>query len=205
MRTILRLSASPRGSQANSHRFSDQVIARLKTRHPGAELIDRDLSSNPPPLIDAGFSAAILGSADRSAPALRESERLIAELENTDALVIATPMHNFSTPAVLKAWIDQIVRIHRSFGSTPQGKVGLLSDRPVYLVLASGGWFTGAAPVEAPRQPDFLTPYLTTVLNTIGLRDLHVFALEGLARGDAMRDAAFARAEAALNALLPLP
>jgi hypothetical protein len=35
-------------------------------------------------------------------------------------------MHNYTVPAVLKAWIDQIVRIHRSFASTPAGKVGKL-------------------------------------------------------------------------------
>lgn len=192
MTTILRISVSPRGTAAFSRIASDHVVEMLLGRSPGAEvpgerapgarIIERDLAATPPPLVDAAFSAAILAR-DHAAPALAVSEALIAELEAADTLVIATPMHNYTVPAVLKAWLDQIVRIERTFRSTPAGKVGLLADRPVYVVVASGGWFTDAAPAGVPVQPDFLTPYLRAVLGTIGLRDLRFIPLEGMARG----------------------
>ncbi len=117
--------------------MAEEVIARLRNRHHNAEIVFRDLSANPPPLVDAGFSAAILGPPGEVPPALVTSEALIRELEAADVLVIATPMHNYCVPAVLKAWVDQIVRIHRTFASTPGGKVGKLRDRPAWLIVAS--------------------------------------------------------------------
>ena len=129
---------------------------------------------------------------------------LIRELEAADIVVIATPMHNYTVPAVLKAWIDHIVRIHRTFASTPAGKVGKLPDRPVYLVVASGGWFTQPSPVGTPPQPDFLTPYLRAVLGTIGLHTVTVLPLEGVTRGPDAVAAAWARATALLDAALPV-
>ena len=64
-------------------------------------------------------------------PRFALSEYLIAELDAADIVVIGTPMNNFTVPSTLKAWIDHIVRIRRTFRSTPAGKVGLLRDRPV--------------------------------------------------------------------------
>ena len=34
---------------------------------------------------------------------------------------------------------DHVVRVRRSFELGPQGKVGLLRDRPVYVAVSSGG------------------------------------------------------------------
>lgn len=202
MSTILHLRCSPRGSGGFSSRMAEEVVARLLRHHQGAELVFRDLSANPPPLVDPGFSAAILGPPGETPPALMSSEELIRELEAADVVVIATPMHNYGVPAVLKAWVDQIVRIHRTFASTPLGKVGELRDRPVWLVIASGGWFTGPSPTGAPAQPDFLTGYMRAVLGTIGIHDLHILALEGVTRGADIAEAAFARARRELDCVL---
>lgn len=185
MRSILHISCSPRGPDSHSGRFAHEVLDHLLRLHPYAVVRIRDLIAHPPDLVDAAFSTAILdptASPDR----FHQSELLIDELDAADAVVIATPMHNYTVPAVLKAWIDQIVRIHRSFVSTPTGKVGRLRDRPVIVVVASGGWFSGPSPTGTPPQPDFLTPYLTAVLNTIGITDIHFLAMEGVTRGPAM-------------------
>jgi FMN-dependent NADH-azoreductase len=201
--TILYVTASPRDADAHSRRFGDIVLARLQERRPEARIVTRDLSVDPPPVPDAAFSAAILAPPVPDHPALAGSETLIRELEAADEVVIATPMHNYGVPAVLKAWVDQIVRIHRTFASTPAGKVGLLPDRPVYLVVASGGWFTQTTPTGAPPQPDFLTPYLRAVLGTIGLHTMTVLTLEGVTRGPEALASAWAQANAALDAALP--
>ena len=179
MTNVLYLTCSPRGATSFSRRMGDELVARL-----GGTVLRRDLSEDPPPLVDAGFSAAILAPVSETVPpALAVSEVLIRELEAADVLVIATPMNNFGVPAALKAWIDQIVRINRTFRSTPEGKIGLLHDRPAYLVVASGGWFSGPSPIGTPAQPDYLTGYIRVVLDTIGIRSLRVIALEGVTRG----------------------
>ena len=147
------------------------------------EVTRRDLALTPPSWPDARFVEASLcpegQRTDRHRRDLEVSETLIAELEAADALVIDCPMHNFTVPAVFKAWIDLVVRPNRTFRGTPAGKVGLLADRPVVLMMASGGPVGDAPPV----QTDFLTPYVRYVLATIGLSDLHTIRLDSLLRG----------------------
>jgi FMN-dependent NADH-azoreductase len=201
MRTILHLTASPRGVDAYSHLISGELVAALCARHPGARVVARDLAAEPPALVDVGFTRAIRDPAGLDAPAFAVSQMLIAELEGADALVIGTPMHNYTVPAPLKAWIDQIVRIHRSFRSTPAGKIGLLRDRPSFVVIASGGYFSGPSPSGTPAQPDHLTPYLRDILATIGITDLTFITLEGLTRGEEALAAALANARAGIAAL----
>ena len=203
MSSILYISCSPKGSASVSDTFGREVLARLREHYPSAAAEHRDLAAAPPSFVDAAFCAAIMGQG--TTDAFGVSEMLIEELDRADAAVIATPMHNYTVPAALKAWIDQIVRIHRTFASTQSVKAGKLRDRPVYLVVASGGWFTGPSPTGTPAQPDFLTPYLRAVLNTIGLTDIHVLALEGVTRGPEMLELAVTLGRQALDRILPAP
>ena len=199
---ILRIDCSPKGPAAHSSMLADELITNLKRDHPGSTMKHRILSQDPAALVDCDFAAAMITHQDAEAawehPPLRQSEILIRELEDTDVLVLATPMHNFTVPAVLKAWIDQVVRFGRGFKSTPEGKIGLLADRPTYIVIASGGYFTG----DRARQPDHLTPYLRDILATIGIKDLKFIHLEGLSRGQNAVDGAYLEARAAMEAFL---
>jgi FMN-dependent NADH-azoreductase len=95
-------------------------------------------------------------------------------VEAADVIVIGTPMYNLTVPSALKAWIDQVLRSGRTFTSARGEKVGLLPDRPVFVAIASGGAFTG----ERAGQPDFLRPYLSATLGSIGLKTVQFLALE---------------------------
>jgi FMN-dependent NADH-azoreductase len=128
--------------------------------------------------------------------ALVQSDELIGELEAANVLVIDTPVHNLTVPSVLKTWIDNVVRIHCTIHPTPQGKVGMLPDRPVYIAVTSGGWRTG----PKARNPDFFEPYLRAVLGMVGLRDLTFFSMEGMALGREWAALAQRQAHAAVNA-----
>jgi FMN-dependent NADH-azoreductase len=205
MNSILYITCSPKGPASVCRTFGEELLARLVDRHPTAQIIHRDLAATPPPFVDAGFCAAIMDPNGTPAAAFAASETLIDELDHADAVVVATPMHNYTAPAVLKAWIDQIVRIHRTFTSAPAGKIGKLRDRPVYIVIASGGWFSGPSPAGTPAQPDFLRPYLRAILNTIGLFDIEFLALEGVTRGPEQRERAFSLAREQLNRIAPMP
>lgn len=203
MPAILAIDASPRGAASRSGQVGRMVVERLLRRSPGARLIVRPIGVEPLPHIDAAYAGAMeTPEAQRTAAdrqALARSEALIAELEATDRLVIATPMHNFTVPSTLKAWIDHVVRAHRSFALTPRGKQGLLADRPTYVIVSAGGVVSG----EGPRQPDFVTPYLRHVLAVIGIHDVQFQMLEGLARGPEAVQAAERSARAWLDRQLP--
>jgi FMN-dependent NADH-azoreductase len=64
---------------------------------------------------------------------------LIEELKAADVVVIGAPMYNFSIPSSLKAWIDQIVRIGKTFGYRPNGPQGLLGEKRVVVITSRGG------------------------------------------------------------------
>jgi FMN-dependent NADH-azoreductase len=187
MKKILHVSCSPRGESAESYRLAQNIIARLLRLHPTAFALNRMIGGGEIPAIDANYAISQGSAADVSqAGSMAQSEELVQELETSDCLVIGTPMHNFTVPAALKTWIDHVVRARRTFNVTAAGKVGTLSDRPVFIAISSGGRFSG----ERARQPDFLSPYLRTVLATIGLHDLTFFSVQGTGSGaDAVAEA----------------
>lgn len=184
---VLHIDCSPR-RESHSRQLSSAVVDKLLTILPDASVSRRDLGYGPIPHAGADYAAALatpasLAAAGRSADALLLAEQLIDEVERSDVVVIGTPMNNFTVPSVLKAWIDQILRVGRTMKSTPAGKVGMLQDRPVFVAIASGGVFAG----ERANQPDFLTPYLTAVLGCIGLNTVHYLPLQGTAFIDEAR------------------
>lgn len=180
MNSVLLINASPQGPVSHANQLALELVACLRQRHPRLELVERDLGAHPLPALGTDYARALTTPTPFEAPVFEVSEALIGELERSEALIIATPMHNFTLPAAFKLWIDYVLRIHRTFSSGPDGKLGLLRDRPVYVVVGSGGFHQG----ERARQPDFLTPYLRHVLNTLGLFDVHFTYLEGLVFGD---------------------
>ncbi len=177
---ILHVSCSPRGLAAESYRLSQKIIAQLLLKAPRATIANRVLGGGGIPPIDEDYAISQGSSADVSQEgSMAQSEELIQELESADIVVISTPMHNLTVPATLKLWIDHIVRARRTFNITKAGKVGTLQDRPVFVAIASGGRFSG----ERAQQPDFLVPYLKTILGMIGLHDLTFFSVEGTGFG----------------------
>lgn len=176
---ILHIDCSPR-PESYSRRLSAAIVEKILELAPGAGINRRDFAAAPLPHAAPDYATTLSSPATLAAPlkgALDLSEVLIREVEAADAIVIGTPMHNLTVPSVLKAWIDQILRAGRTFRSTPAGKMGLLPDRPVFIGIASGGVFTG----DRANQPDFLTPYLSVVLGSVGLKSLQFFPLQATA------------------------
>lgn len=175
---ILHIDCSPR-RDSHSRRLSASLLARLRAANPDAGITRRDLGLAPIAHAGDDYANALAAPGSPAADgALQLSETLIQELEQADALVLGTPMNNFTVPSVLKAWLDQVLRMGRTIASAPGGeKIGLLQDKPVYIAIAAGGVFSG----ERARQPDFLTPYLTAAFGCIGLHSLQFFPLQATA------------------------
>ena len=188
---ILHVSCSPRGQSSESYRLSQKIIEFLLKIEPTAVLINRVVGGGAISHIDANQATA-QGAMEQSPVeislegSIAQSEELIRELESSDFVVIGTPVHNFTVPSGLKAWIDHIVRVRRTFHVTKEGKGGALRDRPIFVAVSSGGRYSQ----DHAHQPDFLTPYLIAILGIIGLHDLTVFSIEGSALGpDALVEA----------------
>ncbi|MDB5848965.1 MAG: azoR [Rhodoferax sp.] len=189
--SLLHVAASPRAALSNSYRLGRQLAVGLSAAVPGMAVIDRPVGTAPPPAPDARFAAeSVIAASERLHAAY--SDGLIAELADAQMVVISTPMHNFTVPTALKAWIDQIVRSGRTFEGTPRGKRGLLASKPVYLVVSCGG------PVGngVETQQDFLTPYLHYLLGTIGLTDVRALRVDRLNQGPERFEASMQRGQA---------
>lgn len=191
---ILHIDCSPR-EHSHSRQLSAGIVARLLEEHPEASIVRCDLGRSPPPHAAPDYAETLSApgamTSERARVATLLSEQFIRDIEMADALVIGTPMNNFTVPSVLKAWIDQILRMGRTIGTVATGeKVGLLEDKPVYIGIASGGVFTG----DRARQPDFMIPYLTAALGCIGLKSLQFFPLQATAFLDSERLTADRRA-----------
>ncbi|MGM3277278.1 FMN-dependent NADH-azoreductase [Ralstonia sp. 24A2] len=182
MTTLLHVAVSPREGRSHSRRAAHLVLAQLAEATSGLRIIERDLTATPLPHPDAAFvEASLMPDADRTNAHHAElalSETLIGELEAADAVLISTPVHNYTVPSSLKAWIDLVVRPERTFRRTPKGKVGVLADRSVLVVSASGGNFDGDH-----AQTDFLMPYLRYVFATVGIQQVDGIRLQNTARG----------------------
>ena len=193
--TLLVLECSPRGDDWTSHRIGRLMADALASRVPRMSVRVRSLAERPLPPISAEVALAFLTPPDRldasQRACLTVSDELIAELKDADALLFASPVHNYTVPVVLKAWIDHVMRAGASFRTTPRGKVGLLRDRPTLVAVTAGG----AIFDNALGQPDFFRPYLAAVLGTMGISDLRFAAFDRTSsRTDPLGDgAAFAR------------
>lgn len=172
MPNLLAIEVSPRGDFSTSRKLTAHFIDRWKAAHPGAPVVIRDLIKTPPPFVDFAWIGGAFTPRDQHSPgniaAMKISDELVAELQAADQIVIGTPMFNFSIPAVLKAYIDQIVRVGVTISSN---NVGLLTGKKATIILATGGDFSPGSPVE---KYNHASGYLRQVMAWIGITDLEI-------------------------------
>ena len=190
MKNILLVLGSPRGNASYSHQIGRRIVDDLKSRYPAAKVVVRNLGKDPlPDITEAFVSGRVLAPDQRNVgetQAVALSDVLVGELMAADVLVLATPMHNFGVSAAVKTWIDHIVRPGVTFSYSASGPMGLVKDKKVILALASGGIYA-----EGPMKAyDFQESYLRAVLGFLGMTDVEVVRIEGVALGeDAERNA----------------
>lgn len=190
MAHILSVQSSARNEGSQSRALSAELIDALggTSEH---TIVVRDLAEPIPQLDEKWLGANWTPAEERSdeqARALALSDTLISELEAADTIVIGVPLYNFSVPAALKAWIDQVARAGRTFRYSENGPQGLLEGKRAFVVVASGG-----VPVDSPV--DFATPYVRQVLGFIGITDVTVIAADRLVQN---ADGSLAAARAAI-------
>ena len=181
MTSILLVTSSPRGAASHSTRLATELAQGLAEARPGSSVVTRDLAATPLPHIDDAFASGIGTPAESRSPAqaraVAASDAAIDELLAADTVVIATGLINFNIASTLKAWIDNVTRAGRTFRYGASGPEGLAAGRKAYLVVASGGVYS-----DGPFAPyDHAVPYLKTVLGFIGITDLEVIRIEGVA------------------------
>jgi FMN-dependent NADH-azoreductase len=89
-------------------------------------------------------------------------------------------MHNFGIPSSLKAWIDHIVRVGRTFRYSASGLQGLVPSEKKVIVASVRGGVLLRRPNEGPRLPGNVPQ---TILGFNRMKDISFVRAEGVGSG----------------------
>ncbi|MEV6645836.1 NAD(P)H-dependent oxidoreductase [Amycolatopsis sp. NPDC051371] len=198
----------PLDSSARRASFSRELSARYAAAWEGTRTY-RDLAADPVPVIgeawteicDALLTAGITDPAHYAdvveTPAQKQAwaivEPLLAELLEADVVLIGAPMYNFSIPAALKTWIDQVTFPRMS-----------LKGKAFVIAGARGGTYAPGTP-RAPfdHHERYLRDFIAGHYDVDDVRFVHAELTNALVDPHlAARDAERAASrEAALEAL----
>ena len=171
MTRVLHIDSSAQSSASITRKLGAEFVERLKAE----EIVYRDLTKDTPGFVDEEWVGANFTPADDRTDAMKErlaeSDKLVDELIAADVIVIGAPMYNFNIAATLKAWIDMIGRVGRTFRYTATGPVGLLEGKRAIIVTATGGTPVGSG-------YDFCTTYMKHILGFVGITDVSVVGAE---------------------------
>ncbi len=166
---ILHIDSSPRGERSHSRALTHAFVEQLKASHSDLSVSYRDLGHAPVPHVDeAWIKSAYSDPSERTdvdKQAIAFSDELVDELLAADIIVLGAPMYNFSIPSTLKAYIDQVVRVGRTF--TYPDYEGLATGKKMFILCARGGG--GYAPGEPMHDSNFQDPYFKTIFGLIGI------------------------------------
>ena len=168
--SVLTVNSSSRFQESITRQVVALISQHLMHTKSGLTLIDRELTDGVEFINEAWIGAnftAVNERTEQQHDELAFSSELVDELFTADYIVIGAPMYNFSLPAVLKAWFDQIARAKLTFEYTDTGPRGLIEGKKVYVVIASGGVTVGS-------EYDFSSKYIKHVLAFIGITDVTI-------------------------------
>ncbi|QRY43915.1 NAD(P)H-dependent oxidoreductase [Mycolicibacterium boenickei] len=211
MPTLLHIDASAR-NRSVSRRIGAEFARSWRAARPDGRYLYRDVAADPVPFIGEGWTElcdAVLAAGSTDLDRLEELARtpeqaaawaivepLLGELRSADIVLIATPMYNYSIPASLKAWLDQVTFPRMS-----------LAPRRFVVATARGGAYSPGSPkAQFDYQERFLRDF---VAGHYGVADTVFINAEmanarvdpALARFRSMHDDSTAQALAAARTL----
>lgn len=217
MVNVLWIDASARlqGSDVQPHgshtrRLTRRFVDRWRGLHPLDEIVYRDVGQTPPAPVTGAWIHAAFTKPEQREPwmheTLRESDLLIDELIRADLIVAGVPMYNFGVPAPFKAYIDNIVRVGRTFGFD-RSRVGepywpMLADQNKTLVILSARGDYGYDPPGRIAAMNHVEPHIRTVFGYVGITDIETVAIEYDEFADARLQASIVAAETAVDLLV---
>ncbi|MGE7771417.1 FMN-dependent NADH-azoreductase [Viridibacillus arvi] len=182
MTTVLFVKANNRpANQAVSVKLYEAFLASYKESHPNETVVELDLYNEELPyvgvdMINGTFKAGRgLELTEKEATAVAVADNYLDQFLAADKVVFGFPLWNLTIPAVLHTYIDYLNRAGKTFKYTPEGPVGLLSDKKIALLNASGGVYSNGAAAEL----EMAVKYVASMMGFFGVRDIEKVVIEG--------------------------
>ncbi|KIL42447.1 FMN-dependent NADH-azoreductase [Gordoniibacillus kamchatkensis] len=204
MATVLYVTAHPHDhTNSFSMAVGKSFIDAYREANPGDEVVHLDLYNMNIPHIDAdvfsGWGKLRSGTAFEQLSAGEKAKvgrlnEIVDQYVAADKYVYVSPMWNFSFPPLLKAYIDAICVAGKTFKYTPEGPVGLLTDKKAVHIQASGGIYSEgpAASFESGYS------YLRKIMMFHGVPSFEGIFVEGMAampdQAESIKEKAIAKA-----------
>jgi len=204
MSSILLVNSSVREKGSQTRMLAEHFVKHCTSKNASTKLVTRDVGINPPPHPTEKYTVANYTPPDKRTPdmdkVLEASNGLIDELTQANQVVFAVPMYNFNVPSTFKAYIDNLVRVGKTFTATDSGEfVGMLNNKKVLVITARGAVYGDNSPIN---DFDHQEPYLRTVLGFMGMNEVSFVHADGMDFADKQyRDASLSRAKATLEGI----
>ncbi len=200
---ILHVCANPKPTKESvSKQMAARFFGKLMELNPEVELTNVDLYEEKPPYYSNDlcrrmwtpvFDPAYEPSKAEEAAANYATKQ--AELFKTaNVLVLTMPMWNFSAPAVMKAWMDQVLAPGFVFELTEEGPKPLHNITSLVLLVSSGGIY------KEDDDRDALSRQVNAAFGFVGISDIRIAWADGQnpllsSESEIRRDMAFEAAE----------
>jgi len=196
---LLHIDSSPLAGNSVSRELTRRTVAQWQATHPGTAVDYLDLAVDAPTHLNLDSLGFRLGLEAEGLTETQKrenvvSEKLVSQFLDADVVVVGAPMYNFSIPSQLKAWIDRIAQVGRTFKYTEKGPQGLAGGKTVIVVSTRGGAYGDASVMDHQES------YLKTVFGFFGITDVRFVRAEGIAMGDAVKAKAIEAADVAIQA-----
>ena len=217
MSTLLHIDASARPGRSgidphgsHTRRLSARFVERWRAARPQDRIDYLDVGARPPSHVTGAWIHAAFTPPTAREPwmreALAESDRLVDQLIAADLIVVGLPMYNFGVPAQFKAYIDNIVRVGRTFGfDRARGEVPywpLLADAGKRLVLLGSRGDFGYGKGERIAHLNHTEASVRSVFGYMGIMEVHELAVEYDEFGGEMLAQSLVQAERAVDRLV---
>ncbi|MGG3560158.1 NAD(P)H-dependent oxidoreductase [Neobacillus rhizosphaerae] len=186
MKKLLYITANPKGlEKSKGLQIGEAFLEVYQQQRPDVEIKRMDLFSLDFAQMDADlvFARGKLAGYGYTLDQLSEVERekilkmhaLADEFISYDYYVFVSPMWNLNSPAVVKAFLDNLFIAGKTFAHTANGPKGLLTDKKAIHIQTRGGQYTGT-PLQGMESGD---RYLRIALNFLGINVMDTVIAEG--------------------------
>ncbi|MDZ7965512.1 MAG: FMN-dependent NADH-azoreductase [Nostoc sp. DedSLP03] len=203
MEKILHIDSSPRGDRSKSRKLAKEFIAAWQDQHPDDLITYRDLRQTPVPHVTEDWIVACFTPPEALTPEMAQllkfSDELVDEFLAADRCVFSVPMYNFSIPSNFKGYIDQVIRVGRTFTEEDGQVKGLANGKKVLFITSRGVEYGAGSPYEGW---DCQEPALRYAFQFMGVTDIEFIHANGLDMGDEARKRALDKAQSEIQELV---